>query len=119
MRSSGNVSEAIGGADRERRERELRELREELVEERARIVAEQRWARRPETDRAALDASQPSRGRRLGEIERALELLAYGQYGACVCCGQPISTARLRTAPDAQLCCRCVHSELRPGRVGS
>jgi RNA polymerase-binding transcription factor DksA len=131
MGRSRRKGAGIDTADSERRALELRELREEFVEESVRIIGEQRWAGREgfsqalpadgtERNRFESHASSPAaRGRskqasRLQAIERALELLARGEYGTCVCCGQPISTARLRAAPDAKLCCACLQAEPRP-----
>jgi RNA polymerase-binding transcription factor DksA len=40
----------------------------------------------------------------LGEIDRALELLAEGTYGICTACGRPIPEERLEAVPYATLC---------------
>ena len=41
-------------------------------------------------------------------VDRALEKLREGTYGACDRCGEAISSARLGAAPDSVLCIDCV-----------
>jgi RNA polymerase-binding protein DksA len=40
-------------------------------------------------------------------IQRALERLKGGSYGACAACGEPIGRDRLRALPHATLCIEC------------
>lgn len=51
-------------------------------------------------------------------VERALEKLREGSYGHCDLCGGPISTARLRAAPESVRCIDCVRSAPRTPRRG-
>lgn len=47
-------------------------------------------------------------------VERALERISAGRYGACARCGEPISRARLEARPAAELCIDCArHVEPR------
>jgi len=111
------------------RVRELSALREELAEERAGIVDENRRLAAEWT--AALDARglagpgeeaeigkseislhlgeglQSFRLARLDAIDRALEALRLGRYGDCARCAAPIELARLRAAPDTLVCAKC------------
>jgi RNA polymerase-binding protein DksA len=43
----------------------------------------------------------------LQEVESALDRLGSGEYGACVNCGNPISTKRLQAVPWATYCIDC------------
>jgi DnaK suppressor protein len=43
----------------------------------------------------------------IDEIDRALEKIDAGTYGACERCGQPIPEARLEALPHAALCVAC------------
>jgi DnaK suppressor protein len=49
----------------------------------------------------------------LERIERALELIRQGRYGACNRCGDEIGSQRLDIAPDTFLCVPCIE-RLRP-----
>jgi RNA polymerase-binding protein DksA len=51
--------------------------------------------------------------RELASVERALARMDAGEYGTCSRCGEPISPARLRALPAAELCIRCAE---RTGR---
>ena len=42
-----------------------------------------------------------------GQIERALERLETGTYGACETCGAKIESERLSVVPCAAVCRRC------------
>ena len=44
---------------------------------------------------------------RIGELDRALERIADGTYGACAVCGRPIGAERLAARPDATTCIAC------------
>jgi DnaK suppressor protein len=43
----------------------------------------------------------------LGDVERALQKLDDGTYGACEVCGKPIGDARLEAMPTASRCMAC------------
>ena len=43
----------------------------------------------------------------LDEVQRALDKLGDGSYGACEDCGQPIDPARLEAKPAARYCIDC------------
>ncbi len=43
----------------------------------------------------------------LREVERALDKMDRGTYGACERCGQPIAPERLEAIPWARLCISC------------
>ncbi|NUQ65249.1 MAG: TraR/DksA C4-type zinc finger protein [Pirellulales bacterium] len=47
----------------------------------------------------------------LQQIEKALERIEDGVYGACDCCGRRIPQARLDAVPYAGLCVRCAQDE--------
>ena len=51
-------------------------------------------------------------------VGRALEKLREGSYGRCDLCGGPISTARLRAAPESVRCIDCVRGAPRTPRPG-
>lgn len=114
---------------------ELRELRSELVEEQAQIVAENR-RRGAESAAAVLRNPRPLRSSeeweahgagvsvfldeelrdlqtaRLDAIERALDAMQRGVYGTCVRCRRAIEVARLRETPDTVLCASCEREAL-------
>lgn len=114
------------------RQRELEELREQLLEERERIVDENR--RFASELGAALDTRAvvgPSeeaelaeqgmsvqlddelrafRSSRLDAIDDALDAMRRGVYGDCAACGRPIDVARLRVAPEARACHSCARA---------
>lgn len=46
-------------------------------------------------------------GRELAQIERALERVREGSYGACERCGRKIPLARLQAVPHATMCIQC------------
>jgi len=119
------------------REAELRELREELLDERTRIVEENR--RIGVESAAALSSralASPSevaeefasagislcvderlrelRGARLEAIDGALKAFAAGDAGICARCAQPIAVRQLRVAPDARVCRACVRETWLP-----
>ncbi len=49
----------------------------------------------------------------LGQVERALDMIASGHYGQCESCGQPIGKARLQAFPRATLCVNCKQRQER------
>jgi RNA polymerase-binding transcription factor len=44
---------------------------------------------------------------RVNRLSAALDRINDGEYGTCIECGEAISPARLRAAPEAQTCVRC------------
>ena len=44
---------------------------------------------------------------RLERVDRALEKIDDGTYGACDACGKPIDPRRLRAAPESTVCVDC------------
>jgi DnaK suppressor protein len=44
---------------------------------------------------------------RLTRLERALRLIAEGEYGTCSKCGEDIPKARLELYPDVRMCVEC------------
>jgi RNA polymerase-binding transcription factor len=44
-------------------------------------------------------------------MTRALEKLDEGTYGTCDACGEPVTPARLRAAPESVLCIECARRE--------
>lgn len=104
--------------------------RDQLAEERERIVAQLRqMGRAPaagagEGDALAFDEGFADSGQvtaergevdalagilleNLREIDDALAKLEAGTYGLCEACGQPIAEARLDAMPSARLCITC------------
>lgn len=45
---------------------------------------------------------------RLTRLERALRLIAEGNYGTCSKCGEDIPEGRLQLYPDVRMCVECV-----------
>ncbi len=54
-------------------------------------------------------------GRLVYHIDEALRRLKQGEYGKCVKCGKPISSARLKAVPHARMCIECKSAEEGPG----
>jgi DnaK suppressor protein len=50
-------------------------------------------------------------GRLLYHIDKALERIENGTFGACDSCGEPIAKERLEAVPHARLCIACKSSE--------
>ncbi|MCC6641537.1 MAG: TraR/DksA family transcriptional regulator [Deltaproteobacteria bacterium] len=122
----GGGSELAGGLRSD--ESFHRDLRDELLAERSRIVAENQ---RIETEVASLlsvsrdgNADEADRGDaaaavhfddalerlsilRLDAIDRALDAMDSGAFGSCARCGDSIERERLRAMPDAVLCIEC------------
>jgi len=136
MREREGGSTPLGDAPRPRAA-ELRELRDDLLEERAEIVEENR--RRAAEAAAALDTRElasPSEvaeafasagislrideslralhAARLDAIDRALETLAAGDSATCARCAQPIEIGRLRISPDTRVCTPCAREARFP-----
>jgi RNA polymerase-binding transcription factor DksA len=122
-----SVVEDLGGV----RGREITELAEELLAERAEIIdtnrrtlAEATAAFDDRADPAPLgtreDLASPGlaersltyRAPRLDAIDRALEEMSVGQYGQCVRCGSMIEVERLRNAPDSHVCEPCAKTSV-------
>jgi DnaK suppressor protein len=51
----------------------------------------------------------------LREIDRALDRIAEGEYGICVACDEPISSARIKVLPYALMCVTCAQEQERSG----
>ncbi len=94
----------------------LEEKRDEL---RRLISLEREWGEKPrdvgDIGDEALDDSEKELNsqleafecRELAQIERALELIRTGRYGACEACRKSIPIERLRALPFTPLCIRC------------
>jgi len=134
-REEGGVTR-LGDAPRPRAAM-LRELRQELLEERARIVEETRRVAAEEA--AALysrelaspsevaeefatagislcgdDSLRELRMARREAIDRALKSLDAGDSAICACCRRPIEVPQLRAAPDTRVCAACAREARRP-----
>jgi RNA polymerase-binding transcription factor DksA len=129
----GGVSELADARDP--RAGELAELRRVLLDERGEIVEENRrraaeaggaLRRNPrplttaeEHELAAAGVSvflddelRALRVGRLDAIDRALDSMTHGRYGACARCGLPIDIGRLALAPDTAVCSGCAKQAL-------
>lgn len=60
-------------------------------------------------DDASLDAQIGLVTQEIHSIERALHRIDQGTFGACVACGDAISTSRLSARPEAALCLACAN----------
>lgn len=122
---------------RDPRAEELLALRDELLEERQEIVADNLRLRaeaggavlrnprplRP-SEAAELpvaaasvsfdDSLRELRAARLDALDRALDAIAAGSRLECVRCGRPIEGQRLREAPDTAVCNTCAEQALPP-----
>jgi RNA polymerase-binding transcription factor DksA len=58
-------------------------------------------------ERAQVAALLTAARERVAEVERALERVDLGSYGACERCGSPIDPARLEVRPFARTCVAC------------
>lgn len=58
-------------------------------------------------DDEALDRLAQVEVSEIARIDRAIERIDQGVYGACIECGQPIAPARLAALPEAILCIDC------------
>ena len=116
-------SKSSGASTRKRR---VQEWRQRLMEARrraledlglpassSRAVADLADAAEVEMD--ALYELRDMRSSTLGEIDRAIERLERGLYGACESCGKPIGEARLRALPFASMCLACKQKEENEG----
>lgn len=119
MALTAEEREALGALlDRERRKlvRRLRRFGEE-VGDRESVGLSQHMAEAAadsaERERAALLASEE--GRRLVEVDRALDRLARdpAAFGVCRSCGCDISFERMEALPATDLCIECKREEER------
>ena len=116
-------------------EAEITEVRRQLADEAAELVAEIQRAESGIADRlgdAVSDAGddQADAGAKayerehelaltynarelLAQTERALARIEAGTYGSCESCGEPIGKARLQAFPRATLCVSCKQREER------
>lgn len=58
-------------------------------------------------------------GKLLGHIERALDRIESGEFGACRGCGGDIGFARLEAVPHATLCIECKSNQEKMPNLGS
>jgi RNA polymerase-binding transcription factor DksA len=58
-------------------------------------------------ERQQLAALLSQAQRRVEDLDRALQQLAAGSFGACERCGQPIGAERLAARPSARTCITC------------
>jgi DnaK suppressor protein len=112
----------------------LNELKQMLLSERERVLAELRglddqtmnnseadnesslFGVRPDPADSAADSQEMEihlglmnlENEQLREIEEALAMIETGNYGICQACGQPISVERLRIRPMARFCVPCL-----------
>jgi DnaK suppressor protein len=108
------------------KKKELDELKKTLIEEKNKIlnhleklsasqeISDANANAGDSADIASLEINQASLqkiGKReaylLKKIDLALRKIEEGTYGECESCGEPISVARLRARPVAQLCIDC------------
>lgn len=54
----------------------------------------------------------------LGQVRRALQRIAGGDYGVCLECGQDINPKRLAAVPWAAYCLRCQEAQDQDGAGG-
>ncbi|MFX4228273.1 MAG: TraR/DksA family transcriptional regulator [Porticoccaceae bacterium] len=52
-------------------------------------------------------ASQNLIRRRLVQVDKALQVVASGDYGFCEACGDEISASRLQVRPESLMCVAC------------
>jgi DnaK suppressor protein len=62
------------------------------------------------SQRAQLLGLRAGARRDLAAVDRAVDRLASGSYGCCVCCGDDIGEARLEALPSAETCIACATS---------
>lgn len=107
-----------GTADRAR---ELRQQRQKLLAQVARLEDELHWLETdtgPEMVEAGQEATLARLAERLDEhdraaleaIEGALARIDAGTYGTCTACGEPIPAERLEALPATALCRPCAES---------
>lgn len=109
----GQIQEVLE-RERERLLRRLRRFAAELGEDPgasfSQHMAEQAAAQ-TERETAFLMASEE--GRRLVEVDRALDRILHdrGRFGSCRQCGRDIGFERLEAIPSADLCIQCKRGE--------
>ena len=131
----GGVAPLADAAAGKPRTAELEELRRTLLDERNAIAQENRrraaeaggaLQRNPRpvslTEERELagaglsvvidDELRAMRVARLDALDRALDALAHGRFGACVRCGGAIEVERLRQTPDTAVCTPCARAVL-------
>lgn len=103
---------------------DLREIRANLENERARLIkqltnasrqAPDSFGRNPDRDELAnsftslveRSVRQTMDQKKLSQIEAALHRLDAGLYGRCASCGEVIEAERLAILPSTTLCIRC------------
>jgi DnaK suppressor protein len=110
----------------------LEEQREFRIEQLVDLAAAEAAAGKPDTGDGEHPGGTPeeqARGeipallaagarRALADIEGALDRIAAGRYGRCLCCGQPIEPARLIAVPQTPLCGACQGGAAPRSRVG-
>jgi RNA polymerase-binding protein DksA len=64
-------------------------------------------------ERAQVTALLNRARERLVDLDRALERLSEGTYGACERCGQPIGAERLAARPASRTCIACASARRR------
>jgi RNA polymerase-binding transcription factor DksA len=117
MALTAEQREALRGILERERRKLVRRLRRfgEAVEERSSTGLSQHMAEAAadmtERETAALMASEE--GRRLVEVNRALDRLARApdRFDVCRSCGEEIAYARLEAIPYAELCIECQRRE--------
>ena len=65
------------------------------------------------SQRAQLQGLLARARRDLAALHRAVDRLATGSYGCCVCCGGDIGEGRLEALPAAETCIACATSRRR------
>ena len=101
----------------------LGKIRQSVTERSARMSAEGGLFGNHMADAANEDSERETdylivdnQGRDLQEIEKAIQRLDEGIYGACEACGSDIETRRLEVHPSARFCLRCQERQERFGR---
>lgn len=97
-------------------------LKEQLEQERARLVQELAGLYETIKEEVDIDIGEgdpkwaerdlaisliPVKERRLQAVEEALTEARRGRYGICERCGKPIDPERLEALPEATLCVQC------------
>lgn len=109
--------------------KELESEREQLVGQIARLDADFRdesWKEPRSDDDAETGSATFERERTMSlaqnartlvvQVDRALERMDDGTYGACASCGEPINLERLEALPATAYCLDCQRKAERSGR---